>query len=79
MFILHTEHKGVAGKITTHFDHNSVAGKQDYMECHPMPEDNIHATVSGDCVSCHNTVEWSPVTFDHDNYFSLTEDYYVSC
>jgi len=61
------------------FDHNTVSGKQDCIECHLKPKDNLHATVTDDCISCHNTEKWRPAIFDHDKYFPLTEDHYVSC
>ncbi|MCF6154261.1 MAG: hypothetical protein E3K36_03195 [Candidatus Brocadia sp.] len=65
----HTEHKGIAGKITKAFDHKTLAltilnecaacHNEDYQRSHPNKFDM-------DCKTCHiSTTGWKIISFNH--------------
>lgn len=65
----HTEHKGLTGKITKLFDHNTLAINilNECAACHIADYQKFHPDkYSTDCKSCHISTEgWKIISFDH--------------
>lgn len=77
--ICHTDHKGLKGKITKAFNHETLGSSSQCMECHKGPKDDMHLAAIGTCGDCHVTKAWKPSTYNHDKYFSFDKDHKVSC
>ncbi len=47
--------------------------------CHNAPADELHRDIKQNCGQCHRPVAWTPATFDHRRYFSLSSPHDASC
>ena len=47
--------------------------------CHARPRDELHRNATQPCSQCHTAAAWTPASFDHDRFFSLTGPHDVEC
>jgi hypothetical protein len=47
--------------------------------CHAPPTNDLHKAWSVGCNKCHNSEDWKPATFDHDQFFMLDKHHNATC
>ncbi len=76
----HSDHKGThAAAALKSFDHIllSESTRNQCINCHATPKNNLHQQVSTSCVSCHATRSWTVgVAFNHS---AITENKRTNC
>ncbi len=79
-------HSGHAGPRLSHpsgprFSHDLLKAETRPLcaTCHAAPVNALHQGVQGSCSSCHTPQAWTPATFDHQSFFSLTGPHNVPC
>jgi hypothetical protein len=79
----HSDHAGP--KLTQRnrkpFSHGLLrsAVQEQCQNCHALPTDKLHRSVTGSCKQCHSQTAWKPATFDHDKSFVLDGNHNVEC
>lgn len=65
----HTDHNGIHAQVSpAGFDHDVLSAdiRSNCNECHPRPDDNLHAKFSPSCGGCHKNNGWKlREPFDH--------------
>lgn len=79
----HTDHAGMNANLTlSTFKHEILAEntRNNCVNCHQKPEDNLHAQISASCNSCHNTSDWKNTTdFNHNMLEASVKNNCTSC
>lgn len=78
----HSDHKGVKSfRPISRFSHNLLDDvlQQECDSCHRNPGDSLHRKIKGNCKECHTQKEWTPATFDHNEYFRFDRHHDANC
>jgi hypothetical protein len=78
----HSDHAGVKRyRQTGSFNHDLLLAdaRNQCQVCHRPPTDSIHRQITANCGQCHAQGQWTPATYDHNQYFVLDRDHSASC
>ncbi len=78
----HSDHNGVkAFRPISQFSHELLEPelREQCDSCHQNPDDRLHKKISGNCIQCHSQDNWTPATFDHDEYFRFDHHHDTEC
>ncbi len=78
----HSDHAGVKRyRQAGRFNHDLLRADSRHQchACHRSPTDSIHQGITGNCGQCHSQDQWTPATYDHDQYFLLDSDHQAPC
>ncbi len=78
----HSDHKGTNPVlISGQFKHDLLTenARNNCLNCHAKPTDNLHAQISSACISCHNFEGWKSATFNHAMLLAADKNNCAAC